>query len=275
LVGQRQSIGTAAISNDDPASPQQCQLPQLPHPVDDLEGTETGAIRKLDGFSRDRHHTVPTHLSEAADAWEHRLLDQRVKDEMQERYNHAKEAMNLRRRDLRMETDEGGGDLDTPAFRYSIQTGQNQSDPAEWRIVRRLELRQGWAAHREAIDAVFADEFARVVVEFDPAGLTYDHLVETLEDVADAVGGSVQEVTNGRTVTYRSPDGALFAFDIRVGRVAISFNQKGFLSLVDAARSYALGLSGTASAMLPAPSATASSTPRSAAAPAARGRRGE
>jgi hypothetical protein len=125
-----------------------------------LEGSETGAIRQLDGFQRG-YHTVPTQLSDSAESWCHRLLTDRVAEELQDLYQSARSAFKARRKDLRKEDDGGSGDLDTPAFRYSIETGQNPEDPAEYVIRRRLELRQGWAAHRAAIDELFGSEFDR------------------------------------------------------------------------------------------------------------------
>ena len=215
-----------------------------------LEGFETGAIRQLDGFSRDRRHTVPTQLSDSANGWVQRLLEPRIKEELQEIYNQTKATMNLRRRDLRMETDTGGGDLDTIAFRYSIQAKQNPADPREWKILRRLELRQGWMNYRDAIDSIFGEEFSRVVVEFELGDITYDQVVEGLEDIVESIGGVAQEVAEGRKASYISTDGAKFTFDVQGGRLAISFGQSGCLSLVDGVRAYKLGVSGTTSALL-------------------------
>ncbi|MBH5371075.1 hypothetical protein [Bradyrhizobium glycinis] len=57
----------------------------------------------------------------------------------------------------------------------------------------RLELRQGWAAHREALDELFSDEFQQLVVEFDSMDDSFDSLVNRLEDIADALGGEVDD----------------------------------------------------------------------------------
>ena len=71
-------------------------------------------------------------------------------EELQKLYEASRKALNARRRDVRKADDSGGGDLDTAAFRYSVETGQNPDDPAEYIIRRRLELRQGWDEHRAA-----------------------------------------------------------------------------------------------------------------------------
>lgn len=199
-----------------------------------LEGTETGEIRKLDGFKRGSH-TVPTQISGAAQSWCHRLLAPRVAEELQDLYRRARTAFNARRRDLRKEDADGAGDLQTPAFRYSIETGQNPEDPAKYIIIRRLELRQGWAQHRAAIDDLFGSEFDRLVIEFEGMDETFDELVDKLEDIRDARGGDVDDDDRTQRVAYRR-DGVTFAFDLNTRRLEISFAAAGTLQLVDAAR---------------------------------------
>jgi hypothetical protein len=215
-----------------------------------LEGTETGPIRGLEGFQRG-FHTVPKQHSDSAESWCHRLLADRVAEELQGLYDSARTALKARRRDLRKENVDGAGDLDTPAFRYSIETGQNPEDPAEYIIRRKLELRQGWPAHRAVIDELFDREFDRLVVEFDGMDESFDDLVEKLEDICDAQGGSVHDDDGARRVTYNR-DGAIFAFDLKKRRLEISFGRRGALDLVDAAQQFRLGVD-RPSPMLPSP----------------------
>ena len=215
-----------------------------------LEGTETGAIRQLDGFQRG-YHKVPTQLSDSAESWCHRMLTDRVADELQNLYQSARTAFNARRKDLRKEQDSGGGDLDTPAFRYSIVTGQNPEDPAEYIIRRRLELRQGWPAHRAAIDDLFGNEFDRLVIEFESMDETFDSLVERLEDIQSKQGGDVDDNDRSQQATYER-DGVTFTFDLKKHRLEISFGQSGALEIVDAAQRFQLGI-GRPSPMLSAP----------------------
>ena len=218
-----------------------------------LEGTETGAIQQLDGFQRG-FHKVPTQLSDSADSWCHRLLAERVAEELQELYQSARTALGARRRDLRKEEEQGAGDLDTPAFRYIVESGQNPADPTEYYIKRRLELRQGWAAHRAAIDELFGNEFQQLVIEFESMDDTFDDLVERLEDIRDEQGGDVDDDDRHQRVSYRR-EGVTFTFDLRRRRLEISFGQSGTLELVDAAQKFQLGI-GRSSPMLAAPAAS-------------------
>jgi hypothetical protein len=224
-----------------------------------LEGTETGQIRQLPGFSRAKKHTVPTEASGSAEAWCQRLLTDRVAEELQELYEAARKALNARKKDVRKADDAGGGDLDTAAFRYSIETGQNPDDPAEYIIRRRLELRDGWDAHRAAIDEIFGNEFDRLVVEFEQMDDTFDALVEKLEDIQESQGGEVHDDDRTKRATYER-DGVTFTFDLNQRRLEISFGRSGTLELIDAAKKFQLGTN-RASPMLTAPTSQAAPTP--------------
>jgi len=212
-----------------------------------LEGTETGAIRSLDGFSRG-YHKVPDRLSDSADGWCNRMLADTVAKELQTLYQSARDVLHLKRKDLRKEVDT----LDAPAFRYIVETGQNPEDPTEYFITRRLELRQSWTAHREALDELFSDEFQQLVVEFDSMDDSFDALVDRLEDIADASGGEVDDDDRHQRVTY-SREGARFTFDLEKRRLEIAFGRKSALELVDAAQQFQLGVD-RSSPMLAAPS---------------------
>ncbi len=216
-----------------------------------LESVETGSIRQLPGFRRGTHH-VPTNLNAAADGWCRQLLSERIAEELQGLYASARTELGVRRRDLRKEEEDGAGDLDTPAFRFNIETGQNPDDHTEYYIKRRLELRQGWQAHREAIEALFGDDFEHVVVEFESIDDTFDDLVDRLEDIAEAQGGNIDDDDRSQRISYYR-GGMTFTFDLAKQRLEIAFGRSGTLSLVDAAQQFQLGL-GRASPMLPAPS---------------------
>lgn len=213
-----------------------------------LEGTETGAIRGLDGFQRG-FHKVPDRLSDSADSWCNRLLADSVAEELQTLYQHTRDVLGLKRKDLRKEDDT----LDAPAFRYIVETGQNPENPTEYYITRRLELRQGWPAHREALEQLFTDEFEQLVIEFDSMEDSFDDLVDRLEDIREELGGDVDDDDRHQRVSY-SRDGATFTFDLARRRLEIRFGREGALHLVDAAQKFQLGVR-RSSPMLAAPSA--------------------
>jgi Caspase domain len=212
-----------------------------------LEGTDTGTISKLAGFSR-AIHKVPDRLSDAAESWCNRLLADTVAEELQTLYQNTLDVLDLKRKDLR----KGGDTVDAQAFRYIVETGQNPEDPSEYYITRRLELRQGWTAHREALDELFSDEFQQLVVEFDSMDDSFDALVDRLEDIADASGGEVYDDDRHQRVTY-SHEGASFTFDLKKSRLEIALGRMSALELVDATLQFQLGV-GRSSPMLATPS---------------------
>ncbi|MET4029526.1 MULTISPECIES: caspase family protein [unclassified Bradyrhizobium] len=200
-----------------------------------LEGTETGAIRSLNGFQRG-YHKVPDRLSDSAGGWCNRLLADTVAEELQTLYQQTREVLGLKRKDLRKEEDT----LDAPAFRYIVETGQNPEEPSEYYITRRLELRQGWPAHREALEQLFNDEFQQLVVEFESMEDSFDDLVDRLEEIRDEGGGEVDDDDRHQRVSY-SRDGATFTFDLAKRRLEIRFGRVSALQLVDAAQRFQLG----------------------------------
>ena len=203
-----------------------------------LEEIETGPIRRLDGFKRG--NTVPTDINDYADRWCQRLLADQVAEELQTLYSKARTVLNARRKDLRKKEGDGAGTLDAPAFRYTIETGQNPNDPAKYCLNRRLELRQGWSAHRAAIDELFGNKFDRFVIEFENMNIKFDDLVELLEDISDEQGGDVDDDDRHLRVVYRR-DEVTFTFDLQTQRLEISFGQKGTLKLVDAVQQFQFG----------------------------------
>ena len=165
--------------------------------------------------------------------------------------------LNARRSDFRKEEEVGAGALDTSAFRYIIETGQNHDDPSEYFIKRRLQLRQDWPTHRLAIEALFGNDFRQLVIEFKSIGDAFDELVDKLEDIAEEQGGDVEDDDHNERVSYRR-DGITFTFDLAQERLEITCGSLATLKLVDAAQQFQLGI-GKASPMLSAPKADARS----------------
>jgi hypothetical protein len=210
---------------------------------DYLEGMETGAIRRLQGFDSKRH-AVPVAVTNAANAWVQRLLTARIDEEIQKIYLSAKGAMKLRRSDMRKDLRDGSADLSTPAFHYFIEAMQSPNDAAEYSILRRLSLRENWEQFRDQIGQIFRDEFDLVVVEFDAGSITFDDLVARLEDVTDRAGGTVQDDDRYGRVSYVGSAGASIVFDLPKRRLEMAFGIRGCLGLIDAARAYCFDVSG-------------------------------
>jgi len=129
---------------------------------------------------------------------------------MQELYSISKEILSLKSRDMRMESGDGQGELDAPMFATPVASSQNPANCKEYAIQRRLVLRSGWTDNRSAIESIFGSQFQRMVIEIDFRTLAYADIVDRLEDMQAANGGSLQEDMGAKRVAYSAPDGAEF-----------------------------------------------------------------
>ena len=238
----------------EPRLPQNAMLSSIVLKYNDayLESVETGAIRSLEGF-QSRIHTVPDRLSDSAESWVGRLLEDAIAEEVQDVYGRAKNALGFRKRDASRESDTTGGNVDVPVFRYAVEAKQNPDDPAEYAIYRSLFLRSGWEACRDKIDALFNMEFDRMVVEIESRGVRFDDLVDKLEDIEERYGGSVEEDERKRRAAYISEDGAEFTIDLKGQRFEIVMPGCKCIELVDAVQEYQFGLTGEPNPILPSP----------------------
>lgn len=216
-----------------------------------LEGVETGSIRSLPGYDSRSHH-VPKKHSSTVDAWIERLMKEGLEEELDDLLASSKKALGFGRRDGQAEWGDGGGDVDTPAFRFRILVDQDPDDPAGWRVRRQLELRDGWEAQREEIKSVIAGfDLNRFVVTFDKRLASYDNVADALEEL-ERQGGTFDERKLERTLTY-SRDAMTIVIDFEAGTVELSVSCQANLELADTARSISLGWT-KRSPMLAAPS---------------------
>jgi hypothetical protein len=217
-----------------------------------LESVETGPVRSLEGFSTASGHTVPKVASTRADLWIERLMRVDLQAELDSLRAEAKTALAISRRDTNVDWAEGGGTLDTPAFRYTILCDQDPDKAANYRVRRQLVLRDGWQNHRDAIDELFSGtDLSRLVVEIEPAPRAFDNIAETFDDLATRSGAVVEERSAEKRIAY-ADDTANLKIDLRNGLVELSFRGVDGLAVLDSARRYSLGWRAT-SPMLPPP----------------------
>lgn len=226
-----------------------------------LEGVETGAIRSLNDFSRDRGNTVPKTHSSSVDAWVGRMLAERISAELDNLKALAKKVLGLRRNDAPIELDDGSGSLDTPYFRYAIMCDQNPGDVAEWRIRRHLTLRDGWEEARDGIEEVFAGtDFQHLVVDIDASKARFDDLADALEALADQTGGQFDEQTREKRLCFETEQVRL-TIDLKAARVELRIDADSNLEIVERARGLSLGWRHP-SPLLPPPAASNSEPAR-------------
>ncbi|MEE4183094.1 MULTISPECIES: caspase family protein [Pseudomonas] len=214
-----------------------------------LESAETGRIRSLAGFSS--KYREPIGFSESADKFCRTLLDTQIKEEIQEIYQATIAAFGARRKDVQKGEDYGAGDVAYEYFRYSVNSGQNPDDHSEFVIYRTLQLRDGWHNHREAIEDIFDRDFDHLVIDFARLKLSFDDLVDSLEDVRDAHGGEIDDDDRTMRVTYSTGEAA-FTFDLRRHRLEIQIAGADALDILDGVKHFQLG-NAKPSPMLEAP----------------------
>lgn len=213
-----------------------------------FEHVETGRIASLPGFNKRLKHFIPDRVNDAASAFVARLMEETVAEEMQSLYDLVKETFQLRRKGISREDDVGQGSLDTDWFRFSIEAKQDASDASGYVLVRRLELREGAEARLEEIDSVFGGMFSRIVVQQRGAPAGFDELVDQLEDVAEASGGSVRDEPARGRVTYVGEDGTVIVFDTEENWIRLQGGGKqDCTGLLERARQYRFGLTARSS----------------------------
>lgn len=221
-----------------------------------FEHVQTGRIASLNGFSKKLKHFIPERVNDAATGFVRSLTEEEITDEIQALYEHAKDVFRLKRKATSLEIDVGQASLDTDVFRFSIEAAQDASDPSGYVVIRRLELREGAETKLEEIDMVFGSLFSRIVVQQRGGPLDFEDLVDQIENIAEAHGGTVRDEQARDRVSYIGPDGTTLVFD--VGKNFVRLQRGGKLDcgqLLEHAREYRFGLTAR-SALLAGPTTT-------------------
>lgn len=106
------------------------------------------------GFDRKKHR-VPEKVHTSADNWVRQLFDDTVRNETQTIYQNAKKVLGLVRDEVERSAAEGAGSVETTAFWFSIDSGQDPEDPGQVRTVRTLRLGVPPAACRKSSTVFF------------------------------------------------------------------------------------------------------------------------
>lgn len=199
------------------------------------------AIRELPGFVRGRHR-VPSERGVAAERFVQELGRGLIEAEIAGLYATCKRELGLRRRQLVQASADGGGNLDTPLFRYLVELGQDPRDPS--RACFRRELRLLAAPHELplAFDAMFPVALDELVVPFSGTR-DYDELVERLEDFAERYGGVVEEHEAERSARLLAREGSELGLDLEQGELSVRVRGcEGALALLGEAQRRFAGL---------------------------------
>lgn len=174
---------------------------------------ETRRFDRLPGFSKAKKHTVPDRVTDSADGWAQRLLNEEVQEELQTVNDNAKRILKLGRRDVSLNAGTGEGSVDTDLFRYEIVSGQWGGDPGKAYVQREIVLRVSPSDLDEDFDDIFPEAVDRIVVPFSGGKEFYDDLADALEAIERAGGGSFQEDVRTKVLTLTLADRSSLTFD--------------------------------------------------------------
>jgi hypothetical protein len=220
-----------------------------------FEGIEEGKIKDLPGFIK-RIHFIPERPdNDVTTSFIRQLLADTIQEQTQDLYDQVKEDMALRSRDIQHEGEDGFGSIDTEYFRYTVEPRHHVQDASMYQIVRTLELRTAADNDRiEQIDEIFSGMFDKLVVKTNRDFIDFSTLVDKLEDIREAAGGTVRDETANERVTYTAPDGVKIVFSVRTGRISISArgsrDARSVQVLLNTARGYRFGLEGQSTLLL-------------------------
>jgi hypothetical protein len=215
-----------------------------------LESVKTGSIKSLPGFNR-KTHFVPTYKSESATTFIRTLIGDQIDEEIQNYYQSIKSELGLRHKEVDQSCGDGEGSIDTDYFRFSVEVHQHSEDFADYELVRRLILRNGWEAKSKEIDLIFGKMFELVVIEVKPDANDYDELVDMFENLEEQHGGTLEDDEPNTRITYISQDGVRIFIDLFQGRLTLGTGGKMLITeLIGKARGYRFGLGGKSQLLL-------------------------
>jgi hypothetical protein len=180
------------------------------------------AIRELPGFVRGRHR-LPTDHGRGAEQFVHALGESAMASEIREVYERAKRLLGLRRRDVVQALAQGGGNVEAPQFQFALELGLDPADftCALWQ--RRVVLLVGPRVLPGEFDEMFPVACDELVVPFVGREVSFDALVEQLEDFADVHGGEVAEEQASGSASLATSDGSRIGLDLTAGELSLRF----------------------------------------------------
>ncbi len=187
-----------------------------------LRHRQSVAIRSLPGFVAARHR-LPASLGPAGDAFVARLGAEALAQEIREVYDGAKRLLGLRRRQLDRAIAEGGGNVDTPQFRYALELGLDRADPRRALWQRQVVLLVGPSGLSGDFDQVFPVACDELVVPFASVAERgeFDDIVDRLEDFAERHGGGVEEDEDSGRAALVTRDGSRIELDLPAGELSL------------------------------------------------------
>lgn len=184
-----------------------------------LRRLDSVAIVDLPGFVRGRHR-LPSEHGRGGEQFVHELGAETLAAEVRVVYDAAKRLLGLRRRELLRAVADGGGNVDTPLFRFVLELGLDPDDVGRALWQRRISLLVEASELPAGFDELFPVACDELVIPFarprdaDERAALFDVIVERLEDFADERGGGVDEDEDLGRAVLTTRDGSHLALDL-------------------------------------------------------------
>lgn len=196
---------------------------------------ETLPIRSLGGFMK--RHTVPDRINSATESFVARVAESDSSLEVNKIYENLKNNLRLKRKAIEKGVGNGGGNVDTPLFRFILDVKQDPQDPSDAIITRTLTLRCDPKDLPENFDSVFPERMTEMVVPFSGKA-DFDSLVDAFEDLEEVHGGSLREDDDAGTITYRMPEGSTLIIHCEDSEIVVRpTNTATILGLIEGTKS--------------------------------------
>lgn len=184
-----------------------------------LRRLDSVAIIELPGYVRGRHR-LPKEHGRAGEQFVHELVAEALAEEVRAVYDAAKQLLGLRRRELVRAAADGGGNVDTPMFRFVLELGLDPRDIGRAVWQRRINLLVDANSLPIGFDQLFPVPCDELVIPIErPAEPSeslalFDRVVERLEDFAEQHGGRVEENEDRGCAGLTTGDGSRLTLDL-------------------------------------------------------------
>lgn len=213
------------------------EFPELKLKFESLElrNVKVQDVKDLSGFDKKKKHFSPTAVNFSGNSFIQNISMEEIQEEIQEIYDNTKKILDLKRRDIIKESDNGGGSIENNFYRYYLEINQHHKNPALAVISRRLVIRVLRSELPLNFHEIFPIQPNQIVIPID-GEVDFDNLVERFENLEEFVGGKLQEDDVKGTIEYTSEDNLTITINTIEKEMIIHPNARlNCLKLIDAA----------------------------------------
>jgi hypothetical protein len=180
------------------------------------------SIRRAKGFLKG--HFAPEKVNASGNSFIQRVFEENLKEEIQTIYENTKEILSLRKKQIAVVAEIGGGSIECDTFRYLIDIEQNPYEPSEAKVTRKLIIRAKRSALVENFDDIFLYQIDEIVIPYE-GNVDFDDLVEKFENLQEIDGGQLYDNEMKGEIEYKTYSGLSIKINIEDLEVVITPNR--------------------------------------------------